>query len=210
MSSLLYLFRHGAAAPPGILAGSADYPLLPEGVEQMRRWAAALRHIRFQKAWCSPLTRSRQSAAIVLADSANAPRVTELPGLREIDLGHWEGKSKDFIKNAYPEEWAARGNDMARVAPMGGESFALLAERVLPAFTSLCAEAAAVASSLVVAHQAVNRVILAHLAQKNLGDILGIAQPHAALTILELDPATGAAALQASYACAEEYRPPAR
>jgi probable phosphoglycerate mutase len=43
--------------------------------------------------------------------------------LREVDVGAWQGKSRDVLELAYPEEWAAwrRGEDIRRG---GGETYA--------------------------------------------------------------------------------------
>ena len=185
MTSTLYLFRHGQAAPPGILAGQTDFLLSPEGEAQARYWQTELASVPFSAAWSSPLARARQTAATILRNRAfGSPEVTSVPDLREISLGRWEGKDKDWIIRYFPQEWEQRGADMANIPPPGGESFTVLAARVLPAFQSLCREAAHHTASLLVAHQAVNRVILAHLAGLPLTKILAIAQPTAALTLI--------------------------
>ncbi|MDL2315925.1 histidine phosphatase family protein [Desulfovibrio sp. OttesenSCG-928-A18] len=186
---LLYLFRHGATVCQGLLVGSLDLPLSEKGRKQCRRWRAALRGRTFTAAWSSPLARARESAGIILsAHSGNTALVEPVPELREISLGEWEGASKDELRQRCAAEWAARGRDLAGYAPPGGESFAGLAARVLPAFDALLKHSAAHAHSLVVAHQAVNRVILARLLKLPLDRVLEIPQGHAALTILELRP----------------------
>ncbi|MDR0642298.1 MAG: histidine phosphatase family protein, partial [Treponema sp.] len=67
---------------------------------------------------------------------------------------------------------------LARVAPPGGESFSDLAARVWPAFDRIVSLAAGRGAGriLVVAHQAVNRVILAREWGLPLKDALGIPQ----------------------------------
>ncbi|MDL2207457.1 histidine phosphatase family protein, partial [Desulfovibrio sp. OttesenSCG-928-M16] len=63
----IVLVRHGLAAPKGLMLGQSDVPLLPEGREQIAKLALRLAGMRFCAAWCSPLLRARQSAAILLA-----------------------------------------------------------------------------------------------------------------------------------------------
>ncbi len=190
MNSILYLVRHGQAATPGILAGQSDLPLLSEGEAEVRRLRDSLAGTIFTRAWSSPLTRAKQTAALLLeGNAANTREIEEIPGLREIRLGEWEGKSTDWVRQHYPQKWQARGNDFANTAPPGGESFAALAERVRPAFAAICAEARAHAASLLVAHQAVNRVILADILGLPLSRLTDIPQPPAALTLLRLDEA---------------------
>jgi broad specificity phosphatase PhoE len=117
--------------------------------------------------------------------------VLPAPALAEISLGEWEGKSKDWIRRAYPAAWEERGRDVVHVPPPGGESFTDLAARVLPAFTRLRSEAAGHARSLLVAHQAVNRVILARVMDLPLLAAVTLPQPPGALSVLEVT-STGA------------------
>ena len=203
MTSLLYMFRHGTAAPRGFMVGQADLPLLPQGEAEIRRWAESLSDRVFHAAWSSPLLRARQTADILLKNnSASTHEARIVDGLREISLGEWEGKTKHEVMRKYPEIWEARGRDMVHTAPAGGESFQELASRVLPAFTAVCAQAARKGRSLLVGHQAVNRVILAHLAGMPLESLRDIPQPNGALSILEVDASGGARLLG-------QYSPPA-
>lgn len=189
--SLLFLVRHGQAAPWGVLAGRADYPLSPQGVGQMQELRDRLAGHIFSVAWCSPLARARQSAEIILSGNpANTGEIIQVPALTEISLGLWDGKDKEWIQKQYPQEWEARGREPAAIAPPGGESFAELALRVLPAFAGLCDEARNHTCSLLVAHQAVNRVILARVSGRPLTDWPNIRQPLAAVSVLDLTGAT--------------------
>ena len=183
----LYLVRHGEAAPPGILAGSADYGLTPAGRAQVETRRDELAAVTFSAAWASPLRRARQTARIILGGNpANTAGLTIVPDLREIRLGEWEGKDTQWIRAVWPREWEARGIDPANAAPPGGESFAMLAERVLPAFSAICREAESHACSLLAAHQAVNRVIIAAATGLPLGRLLHIPQALAAVSVFEI------------------------
>lgn len=189
MHARLFLFRHGEAALPGILAGQRDDPLSAHGRRQALFWQQDLARLRFDRAWSSPLRRAGETAAIILdGNPANTRDIIKAPCLRELSLGAWEGKTSRWIKTHFPQEWSARGENIADVPPPGGESFRSLAARVLPAFADLCREAARHEHTLIAAHQAVNRVILAFLEGIPLQDVLTIPQPTAALTVLELAP----------------------
>jgi probable phosphoglycerate mutase len=191
---LLYLIRHGQAAPPQVLAGQKDYPLSPAGERQalaLRSFfaagaAAAKTDIR---CWVSPLSRARRTAELAL-DPPGQTRpcaLTEVEDLREISLGVWEGMEKERIQKEFPALWAARGEDPEHIAPPGGESYAQLAARVIPAFLRLCAEAGPpLFAALVVAHRSVNQVILAHCLGLPLTDAPGIPQDYACLNTLTL------------------------
>jgi probable phosphoglycerate mutase len=85
------LARHGASAPvrPGelqpLLHGHGDPALAPEGHEQAKLLAARLRHERIDAVFVSGLTRTVQTA-----EPLGRP-LTEVPELREVFLGEWEG-----------------------------------------------------------------------------------------------------------------------
>ncbi len=185
--SLLYLLRHGEAAPGGVLAGQKDYPLTPAGVAQIQARQRELAGVAFSAVWSSPLARSRQTAEIILqGNAANTAKITELAAFMEISLGAWEGKEKDWVRRVFAQEWEKRGSDPAGTPPPEGESFVMLAKRVLPAFTAVCAEACRHKASLLAGHQAVNRVILAQVTGLSLNQVMLIPQPLAALSVLEL------------------------
>lgn len=184
MAGLIHLFRHGAAlAPPGTMVGSSDVELSPKGRGQAEAWRDRL-DMDFSLAVTSPLQRARRTADLILSGQPNRPVVRVMPELREIFLGEWEGRSKDWVQARYPVEWAARGRDLWSVRPPGGESFHDLQARVWPAFQALGREAAAEAHSLVVAHQAVIRVILAALPSREPRNIFEWPLPPAVQLVL--------------------------
>lgn len=184
---VICLLRHGLAAPPDLLTGQTDIPLAPEGEAQMTLLASRLAALPFTAAWSSPLCRARQSAALVLAANCGGLRKARIePDLREICLGLWEGRDKNWVREHYSALWEARGRDFARTPPPGGESAEDLAARVRPAFAAIVRQAANHAFSLIAAHQAVNRVILADILGLPLREMLTIKQAPAAVNFLVL------------------------
>lgn len=189
MSGLIYLFRHGqSTAPTGLMVGRSDLELSAEGRLQAERWGQRLSAIRFTLAVSSPLRRALQTAELILGGRPDNASLRLAPELREISLGQWEGRAKDWVRRHYPQDWAARGRDIINHPPTGGESLADLAARVWPAFQRLAREAAEHQYTLVVAHQAVIRVILARLPGSWPDNPLEIDLPPAALSILAVDP----------------------
>lgn len=90
------LVRHGAsqAAVPGepfevIEGGHADPPLAPEGVAQAERLGARLADDPPDAVFVTPLRRTAQTAAPLVATGAPTPAVVR--DLREVYLGDWEG-----------------------------------------------------------------------------------------------------------------------
>jgi alpha-ribazole phosphatase len=96
----------------------------------------------------SPLARAAR-----LADALGALRglaVTTDARLVEMDFGRWEGRRWDDIPRSDLDDWAA---DLLHARPHGGESVAMLAERVTLALADY-------ADALVVTHMGVIRAAL--------------------------------------------------
>ena len=179
------------------MTGRLDIPLTRKGEEQARLWGERLRAVPFDAAWCSPLLRAKRTAELILeANTGALCKATTLPGLMEVSLGAWEGKSKAEVIRHYPELWEKRGRDIVNTAPPGGESFAEVSARVLPVFKALCIEAVKYDNCLTVAHQAVNRAIIAHATGQPPDTMLEIAQPHCSLTLFALEPDSAARILK--------------
>ena len=162
MSGVIYLLRHARIeAPAGIMVGGADFPLSEAGRRQALFRHEELKGLKFDRAFSSPLTRARQTSALILnGRPGDAAGLEIIPELREISLGQWEGLSKKSVVEEYPVEWERRGHDFLNVPPPNGESFARLAARVGPAWDGMLGLAASGLSLLAVTHQAVIRVIM--------------------------------------------------
>ncbi|MFQ3623442.1 MAG: histidine phosphatase family protein [Acetobacteraceae bacterium] len=125
--------------------GNADIPLNARGVAQAHAAAAALRGRGIASIVHSPLSRARDTAAIVAA--ALGVPMAEDEDLREAGFGENEGRPMgDWFA-----EWVA-----GRYTPPGGEPFAALAERAVAAVNRALERPPAV---LVVAHGALWRAI---------------------------------------------------
>ncbi|MCY6380810.1 histidine phosphatase family protein [Hoeflea prorocentri] len=73
----------------------------------------------------SPLRRARQTARIVARRLQTQPaNLLELPELREISYGDWEGMTTLEVKASFPKLRRARKADRWRFVPPGGESHA--------------------------------------------------------------------------------------
>jgi ribonuclease H / adenosylcobalamin/alpha-ribazole phosphatase len=133
------LLRHGETplSAERRFAGSADIPLTAVGRRQATAAAARLAaRGGIGAVLTSPLRRARITGEAVAA-ATGAPLVIEA-GLAEADFGKWEGLSFAEAAAQYPDELSAWLSDPA-AAPPGGESFAAVAERVIPALDRLIA-----------------------------------------------------------------------
>lgn len=157
----IYLIRHGRVdqGDRPIMLGQTDLPLSDRGRDQMTALAAGLAGVGISRIHSSPLLRCRQSAEILAQAWGLTVRLE--PDWREIDLGAWDGLPREQIKERFPEEYAARGQDLAGYRPSGGESFRDLADRVTAAFERLTR--GLTGSIALVGHAGVQRVLLCRL-----------------------------------------------
>ncbi len=184
----LYLLRHGALPPnpQRRFVGQRDLPLTPLGRRQIAAQAEALAATPLQRILCSSLQRCRDSAGIVGRLHPDAP-VVPMDAFREISLGQWEGLTPAEVEERFPGAYAERGRRPADYRPPGGESFRMLARRVLPALRDALTPAPQ-GNVLLAAHGGVNRVILSYALALPLGRLFDIPQPYAACARLELPP----------------------
>ncbi|WP_299395130.1 histidine phosphatase family protein [uncultured Desulfovibrio sp.] len=184
----VYLLRHGALPPNPrrCFVGQRDLPLTPIGQRQIAFWAEELARVPLRLILCSTLQRCRDTARIIGSRHPHTP-VTPSDAFREISLGRWEGLTPAEVEERFPGAYAERGRRPADYRPHGGESFRMLARRVLPALRDALPPDPE-EPVLLAAHGGVIRVILAYALALPLERLLEIPQPYAACTRLETPP----------------------
>ena len=139
--SRVVLVRHGETQYnlEGRWQGSgSDVPLNATGRVQAARVADALAArfgARLATIYSSDLARALETAEI-LSTALRVP-VVEVPALRELSHGVWEGRTQAEVELRWPAEYAAYVADPFRVGRGGGESYADLERRVWPALERL-------------------------------------------------------------------------
>lgn len=123
-------------------------PLSEEGRAQARRLAGRLRDDPFDVIYASDLSRAVETAAIVAKPHGLAVRTD--PRLREFDFGEWEGLTWDEIVATRPHLREHALTAASLYAPDGGETFAMVCERLRPFFDDL--RSAPVSHAAVVMH----------------------------------------------------------
>lgn len=180
------LLRHGEIPQscPRRFVGQSDLPLTDLGRRQASQWAEALSAVPLAGAWCSSLSRCRDTAELALA--GQPLRATPLDDLREINLGRWEGLSEDEVRQRFPGEFERRGADLANAAPDGGESFAQAQNRAWGALDGILAHTDGSQGSvvLVVAHAGINRSLLCRALGLPLERLFSLGQDYGCLTVL--------------------------
>jgi alpha-ribazole phosphatase len=177
---LVFLLRHGRIQGAGEkrFIGSTDTDLDEIGISQARYWHQALSPLNIDTFHTSSLTRCRHTARIIAGDRSIIP----YPALNEINLGQWDGRRFDEIKQQDPEGFRQRGEHLDTFRPPDGESFLDLQYRVLPFFNQCLREPG---TPLFVTHAGVIRVILCQVTGLALNNLFQIRMGYGQLFVLE-------------------------
>ncbi len=162
MTTVVWLARHGETrwAAEDRYNGRADTELSERGRRQARQLAARLSREPVAAVYCSSLNRCTETASFVAERHGLMPR--PVADLVEVDYGAWDGMLRTEILARYAELYAAWKADPASVLPPGGESGYSVLARALPALHGIVA-AHPDHTVVVVAHKAVNRLLLCDL-----------------------------------------------
>lgn len=111
----LVFIRHTSVnVPKGICYGNTDVQTAATFKEEAQKVRDRLGSYRFDRTYCSPLSR-----CVKLADFCGYPQAIRDNRLKEINFGDWEMKRYDEIVDPILQDWF---NDYINVAPPGGES----------------------------------------------------------------------------------------
>ncbi|WP_371126398.1 histidine phosphatase family protein [Bosea sp. (in: a-proteobacteria)] len=158
----LILIRHGETDwnREGRLQGGQDIPLndlgrrqAAEAAERLRTLAPGFAELDYIG---SPMKRARETMDILRATLGledGAYRTDDR--LKELTFGSWEGYTWRDIRKAEREQAQLRERDKWSFVPPGGESYAMLAQRIRPVLEALPREA------VIVSHGGVARAVLA-------------------------------------------------
>ncbi|MFL6655280.1 MAG: histidine phosphatase family protein [Sulfurifustis sp.] len=159
---MLYLLRHGETEwnRVGRRQGRGDSPLTALGRRQAAACGEVLKReitdISQALMLTSPLGRARATAEIVrVVLGLSEERVRVLDCLAEQDMGEWQGLSNRGVDERFPGARARRDKDKWNYVIPGGESAAMVHQRLLPWLRS-CREDR---TTVVVAHEVVSRMI---------------------------------------------------
>ncbi|SHF01846.1 probable phosphoglycerate mutase [Loktanella atrilutea] len=150
----LYILRHGETVwnREGRMQGHLNAPLTPVGRAQAERQGALLaaRDLAGFGFWTSPLLRAVETAALALGAIAAEVRTDDR--LREIDVGHWQGRLR---ADCAPAGGGAHGpdGDLSLYAHAPGEGLDAVALRARAFLNDLDGPA------VVVCHGIVSRML---------------------------------------------------
>lgn len=155
----IYLVRHGItpANKESRFAGRTGETLHAEGIAQMRQVGERLRHKQIAAIYCGPAKRTVQSAEIIGA-LLNVP-VSSLVELDEIKIPHWDGLSKNEIREQYGAQYPTWLSAPQSFCLPGCETLEQVQKRAVGAMNRLLAGAGR-QNLLLVSHLVVLRCIV--------------------------------------------------
>ncbi|MFN7137414.1 MAG: histidine phosphatase family protein, partial [Thermomonas sp.] len=170
----------------GRYQGRTDIPLSAAGTAQAEALGRRLRDVPIARAVASPLARATRTAQLALGE-ARAGMLLFDDGLLEIGHGSWEGLLTSEIEARDPQRLAAwrQAPDSVQMPGPGGESLQQVQERAWPALARACAGLGEDDVLLVIAHDAVNRVLLARILGIPLARLWSFRQAPATLNLLQ-------------------------
>jgi len=183
----LLLVRHGETAwnRDGRYQGRTDIPLSPDGEDQVARLAQRLADVPIDVAIASPLSRATRTAQAICGRRAGL--ALELDDrLVEISHGKWEGLLASDVQRDHAEMFGTWRSKPGRDVPAGPEAETLgdVEVRAWAVVEQLFARLGPSSTGLIVAHDAVNRVILCRVLGLPLERVWKFRQAPAALNVL--------------------------
>lgn len=181
----IYLLRHGQTswnADNNRYCGRTDIPLTEKGLSQAEEVKWQLEGIEFTAVYSSPLQRAYTTAGI-----ASGKAVTKDDRLIEADFGDWEKKTKEEFIAENESLWLNWMKDPATHRAGGtGETGAEIVARVDDFFKSIQHKYSS-GNVMVVAHNGINRLYLAHKLGMPLKNYRQLVQENSSITCFELD-----------------------
>lgn len=166
---LIFLLRHGQIRNSEVkrFIGASDVLLDEKGIQQANYWKNAFSLLDLDSIYSSSLKRCCNTAELIKGKN----QFLKISELNEINMGDWDGRSFEEIKQSMPKEFEKRGQHMAKFRARGGESFQDLEARVMPFFNHLGKNKG---HTLVVTHAGVIRVIMSRIMGFHLKDLFKI------------------------------------
>jgi len=186
-NSRIILIRHGETDwnKEGRFQGQIDIPLNEGGKEQAKKASEYLKETKFTKVFSSSMKRPYETAKIIIGENSNL-NIIKIQNLVEISHGLWEGKLEKEIKKTWPEmlkDWHTKPES---VKMPEGESIKQVSERAISAWDDICNSQQEEDTTLVVAHDAVNKALICNILGLDYSNIWMIKQGNGGITVIDL------------------------
>ena len=179
---IIHLIRHGQTDwnLEGKLQGTQDIPLNTRGHTEAKKLGERLKSWPVNKVFVSPLLRARQTA------DASFDNYTIIEGFREIELGEWEGLTKETLWQHRPDLADNAPFDTVETAAENGESWRDLLARASETFKQVIDTNASSDTIAVVTHGGVIKTLVADLLAMPLKRRAQLSIDNTSITTLEI------------------------
>lgn len=159
--TIVYLVRHGETLWNTMkrIQGWSDSPLTDKGIYEAKLLAKRMENVHIDAIYSSSSGRAFKTAEVV--KGTRTVQVIPNDNLREINLGKWEGKDQEILKEEYSEEYVNFWTKPHLFKPIGGESFLEVQKRVTSEINKIVLENENKVV-LIVAHTVAIKVALAY------------------------------------------------
>ena len=185
MKRVVYLLRHAHIGREESFVGHSDIPLSSRGVKESQEWAQQMKDLEVDALYCSDLLRATQTARPLRDRLTLEPQLNA--GLRERNMGDWEGLSWEEVTQRYPQDSDDYLSNWAGAIP-GGESLSQMKLRVLETWKEIWSHSWS--RAMIIAHGGTNRILLAHFLGIPDDYFFRIAQDHLRMNWIEFREGT--------------------
>ncbi|MBW4699972.1 MAG: histidine phosphatase family protein [Aphanocapsa lilacina HA4352-LM1] len=181
----LLLVRHGETEWNRMerFQGQIDVPLNDQGRAQAEQAAAFLKEMPITRAFSSPLLRPKATAEAILRFHPGVA-LELVPALQEICHGQWEGKFREEIDLLFPGELDRWQREPHSVQMPEGENLTQVWERATAAWSGIVRGVDS-GVALVVAHDAINKAIVAAAVGAGPEDFWRFKQGNGSVTVID-------------------------
>jgi len=186
----LLLVRHGETEWNRVsrFQGGIDVPLNDNGRKQAQQAAEFLKDVPIDFAISSPMLRPKETAEIILQPHPNITLELQ-EEFKEINHGLWEGKLESEIKQEYADLLRQWQTAPETVQMPEGENLQQVWDRAVACWDGIVKSVEVsdteLKTGLVVAHDAINKVILCHVLGLSPASIWSIKQGNGAVTVID-------------------------
>ncbi|WP_163879055.1 histidine phosphatase family protein [Paenibacillus favisporus] len=166
----LFLVRHGQTEwnVQHRFQGHQDSPLTNLGVKQALWLGESIQNAHVDIIYSSSSKRARRTAELI--KGSREISIIESDMLREINLGIWEGRNQQEVKELYPEKFYDFWNNPEVFNVQGSESFKDVSERVISKLNQIIDKNRG-KSILIVTHTVVVKLIMAYFEERLMKDL---------------------------------------
>ena len=186
-----YIIRHGVTAwnTECRMQGAADIPLAEDGIRLAKLTGAALKDIKFDICFTSPLIRARKTAELALGERKDSVPIIEDERIQEIGFGVMEGeKYKDENGNIVLKEFDVFFQEPEKFQrPEGGENIQDICDRTREFWLEKINDPSLAGKTIMVAsHGCAVRALLKNVYEDDKGFWHGCVPPNCAVNVVEV------------------------